>query len=289
MTIAVESLHTVRDLQSAVALQKSTLGEHSPDLWQLTHLTHVQHSGGLILGARNTIQNQTGLIGVLIDLIADADGYPARRTVARSVDISSRNQGVYTKLRKTERRMLHEHGVDLVYWDIDPLDSIELHIALNKLGGLVTAYARPVFDARASSSPSVLQTDHIRVEWWIDSPRVVSRMDQGADLPHQHVGLHEMDVLTRTSMLKTGVRGLVECDQRTTSDHALVEIPENISDLQVHDSVAAIQWRERSRPVLEQLFQLGFQGVGLIHEGGRSFLVMKKGTRRTELGAARES
>ncbi len=29
-----------------------------------------------------------------------------------------------------------------------------------------------------------------------------------------------------------------------------------------------------------------FLGVGLIHEGGSSFLLFKKGTRRTELGAA---
>jgi hypothetical protein len=37
---------------------------------------------------------------------------------------------------------------------------------------------------------------------------------------------------------------------------------------------------------MEQLFGLGYLGVGLIHEGGRSFLLFKKGTRRTELGAA---
>jgi len=184
--------------------------------------------------------------------------------------------------------MLRKNGVDLVYWDIDPLNSVVLHIALNKLGGLLTAYAHSISDNPTITSPSALEVDRIRVEWWLDSPRVVSRVVHGTTLPHQHVSLHEMVVLTKTTTLQTGVRGLVECDQQATSDHILAEIPESFSDLQARDPVAAIQWRKRSRPTLEQLFQLGYQGVGLIHEGGRSFLVMKKGTRRTELGAARE-
>ncbi|MCK5246729.1 hypothetical protein KAR02_07510, partial [Candidatus Bipolaricaulota bacterium] len=271
---------------AAVVLQRATHGEQSSDVWQLPQLVHVQQSGGLILGARIAPHNQSKLSGIVIDLIADVDGYPARRTVTWSVDSSSRNQGVCMRLREIERRMLHKAGVDLVYWDIDPLNSVELHIALNKLGGLITAYERAVSDEPAISS--MLSTDRVRVEWWIDSPRVVSRIVHEAALPHQHVGLHEMVVVTRTTTLQTGVRGLVECDQQATSDHVLAEIPENLSDLRARDPAAAIQWRERSRPVLEQLFQLGYQGVGLIHEGGRSFLVMKKGTRRTELGAARE-
>ena len=287
MTIVVEPLHTISDLRSAVALQKAAPDTAATSIWSLSHLVHVQQSGGLMLGAREVGDDSHALSGVLVDLMADVDGYPARRTVSWMAEVSRRNQGIGTALREAERRTLHNAGVDLVFWDLDPLDSTALHIALNKLGGILTATEVAPKDEPTDSALSAPNATRVRVEWWIDSPRVVSKLVHGSTLPHQHVGLHEMVVLTKTTTLQTGVRGLLECDQQATSDHVLVEIPESIAKVQARDPAAAIQWRERIQPVLTHLFHQGYQGVGLIHEGGRSFLVMKKGTRRTELGATR--
>jgi len=287
MTIAVRPLHTLEDLRAAVALQQTLLGERAHSIWRLPHLLHVQQSGGLLLGAHETTtQVSDTLHGILIDLIAEVDGYPARRTVVWGVDTKSRNRGIGLGLRKVERRSLQKLGVDLVYWDVDPLSSVELHIALNKLGGIVTGYSCHALGSSNNAHPPQLATDLVRVEWWIDSPLVTGRMEHGHSPPHQQIGLHEMAVLTKTTILPTGVRGLIDCDQGAKADHVLTEIPENLLDLQARDREAAIQWRVRSRDFMGQLFQLGYLGVGLIHEGGRSFFLLKKGTRRTELGAA---
>lgn len=287
MTIAIRPLQGIKDFRSAVALQQGILGERATALWQLPHLLHIQQSGGLLLGAREeTRQASVSMDGILIDLLAEVDGYPARRTVAWGVSSGLRNRGIGTRLREIERRSLRQEGVDLIYWDVDPLSSIELHVALNKLGGIVTGYSRDalgsMYDARAPG----LATDRIRCEWWIDAPRVASVMERGLALPHQHISLNEMTVLTKTTVLATGVRGLIQFEQQVTANHVLAEIPENLTDLQAHDHEAAIQWRLQSRSPIEQLFQLGYLGVGLIHEGGRSFLLFKKGTRKTELGMA---
>ena len=289
MTIAVKQLQSLKDLQAAVTLQQTVLGEQSHLTWWLPHLLHIQQSGGLLLGACETAPKVSDMFhGILIDLIAEVDGYPARRTVAWGVDPQLRNCGIGMRLRESERRSLQKLGVDLVYWDVDPLDSVELHIALNKLGGVVTAYNRTALGISDDTRTPGLATDRVRVEWWIDSPRVTGRMEHGLSLPHQQVGLHEMAVLTKTTLLPTGVRGLIDCEQRATVDYVLAEIPENLPDLQERDHGAAIQWRLRSRDLMEQLFHLGYLGVGLIHEGGRSFFIFKKGTRRTELRAANE-
>ncbi|MFC2095783.1 hypothetical protein ACFLSW_05030 [Candidatus Bipolaricaulota bacterium] len=256
-------------MRSVVALQQALLGEGAHAIWRLSHLLHIQQSGGLLLVARNdTSQASNSVCGILIDLIAEADNYPARRTVSWGVDSQQRNHGIGTRLRKFERRTLQKRGVDLVFWDIDPLSSVELHIALNTLGGIVVGR---------------LASDQVRVEWWIDSPRVTGVMGHGLPLPHQQIGLHEMSVLTKTTILPTGVRSLIECDERITADHVLVEIPEDLGDLEARDHEAAIQWRLRSRVLIEQLLQMSYLGVGLIHEGGRSFLLFKRGTRRSEL------
>lgn len=289
MTIVVKPLHTLEDLRAAVALQRELLGERAHPIWRLPHLLHIQQSGGFLLGARETTpQVADAFHGILIDLVAEVDGYPARRTVAWGVGSKLRNRGIGLTLRENERRSLQQLGVDLVYWDVDPLSSVELHIALNRLGGIITGYCRDALGSSNDARTPGLATDRVRVEWWIDSPRVIGRMEHDLPLPHLQIGLHEMAVLTRTTILPTGVRGLIDCEQSATADHVLVEIPENLADLQARDHEAAIQWRLRSRDFIEQLFRLDYVGVGLIHEGGRSFFHLKKGTRKTELGAAND-
>jgi len=289
MTIAIEPLREVDDLQSAVTLQRTILGPQARATWQLSHLLHIQQSGGLVLGARESApQDSQTLRGILIDLIATVDAYPARRTVTWCVDEGSRCQGIGVRLRRSERRTLKKEGVDLVYWDVDALSSVELHVALNKLGGIATGYTRNALGCSDSPHSWGLPTDRLRIEWWIDSPLVVARLERELPLPHLQIGLHEITVLTKTTLTPTGARSLVECEQNPTGDHVLVEIPEDLSKLQALDHDAAVQWGLRSRGCIEGLFQLGYLGVGLIHEGGRSFLHLKKGTRRTELTAANE-
>lgn len=285
MTIAIRPLQTIEDMRSAVALQQTVLGKRDPAIWQLAHLSHVHQSGGLLLGAcASSPHSSTPLDGILIDLLSEIDGYSARRTVAWGVCPSKRSQGIGTRLRIIERRTLQKGSIDLVHWDADPLNSVELHIALNTLGGILTGHSRDTVGITPDTPASI--TDCARCEWWIDAPRVISVLDQGRVLPHHHISLQEMEMLTKTTILPSGMRGIIKCGQQPTADYVLAEIPENFDNLQSRDPDAAIQWRLQSRGFMAQLFQLGYLGIGLIHEGGRSFLLFKKGTRRTELGAA---
>lgn len=289
MTIAIRTLQSLDDLRAAVTLQQTVLGDRSSQIWQLPQLHHVQQTGGVLLAAFKTDHGTSAALhGILIDLIAEVDGYPARRTIAWGVDPKLRNRGIGLRLRRHERRCLQRIGIDLVYWDVDPLDSVQLYVALNKLGGIVTAYSSNVLGSLSDVRTPGLAVDHVRVEWWIDSPRVADWMKRGLSLPHQQIGLHTMDVVTKTTLLSTGVRGLIDCQQHIDSDHVLVEIPENSADLVARDREAAIGWRLRTRDLMNQLFRDGYLGVGLIHQGGRSFLLFKKTTRRMELQATIE-
>jgi len=287
MTIELKSLQSIEDLRSAVNLQQRILGNQASGVWRLPHLVDIQQSGGLLLGARaTTAPSHDSLDAVLIDLHSTVDGYAARRTIAWAVCPQQRNRGIGTKLRLIERTALQKEAADLVYWDADPLNSTEIYIALNKLGGILTGYTCNTLGSGRDARAPGLPTDRVRCEWWIDSPRVIGILDRGNVVPHHNIGLNEMIVLTKTTLLPTGARGIIEHESPITGNHVLVEIPENLDDLQVRDYGAAIQWRLQSRRLMEQLFGLGYVGVGLIHEGGRSFLLFKKGTRRTELSAA---
>ncbi len=283
MTIRVDRLKGTGELDVCVELQRALLGDRARSIWTVPALTAVSQSGGLVLGARDAEDGATRLRGALVDLVADVDGYPARHTVFRGVLPSARNRGVGSGLRAAERAVCRQEGIDLVFWSLDPLRSVEAHLAFNKLGAIATEYRRNLYGEVHDDANVGLATDRLRVEWWIDSPRVSSILDRGNPAPHFRLGIHEMDVLTETRLLQSGVRMLVGYDDAPRADHVLAEIPVDLDRIRAADPAAAREWRLQSRAVFELLFERGYVGVGFVHEGGRSFHLFRKGDRRTAL------
>jgi len=283
MTIATRRLISIEDLRAAVALQQNTQQHHPVAIWHVPHLRHVHNSGGLLLGVSSANASEVSLDGLLIDLVSKPDEYPAHQTVAWCVSTARQDRGIGTQLRLAERRILREKRVDVVRSELDPLDSKGLHLALNKLGGILTGYTPDCLGSHRDPPTPGLATDCVHWEWWLDAPRVIGILDRGDRHPSHSIGLHEMAVATATTTRPSGVRGIVNWNPNPSASHVLVEIPTDISSMQVRDCEAAIQWRLQSRDAMLWLFSQGYLGVGLIHEGGRSFLLFKIGTRRTEL------
>ncbi len=285
LSVEVASLSTCADLREAVDLQQGALGTTSIAVWNLPHLLSVLQSGGMILGAWEAPSGKGAPCdGLLVDLTADVDGYPAQHTVCWLVREECRGRGVGVRLRSSERRLMQQRGVDLSFWGVDPLDSHGLYVSLNRLGGIVTGYTCDAMGTLGEQPGFRPGTDQLRVEWWVDSPRVNDRMDWSRRPGPPAIGLSQMEVLTETTRGPSGVRGLVGSPRMPTSDHALMEIPEALPVVMERDRDAALYWRVRSRDVLEPAFRQGYIGVGVLHEAGRSFLYLKKGNRRTELG-----
>jgi predicted GNAT superfamily acetyltransferase len=285
LSVEVVSLSTYADLREAVDLQQAALGMSSTAIWHLPHLLSVLQSGGVILGTREAASGRGAPCdGLLVDLTADVDGYPAQHTVCWLVRDECRGHGLGMRLRSSERRLMQQRGVDLVFWGVDPLDSHGLYVSLNRLGGIVTGYTYNTLGTSREGSGFRPATDQLRIEWWVDSPRVNDRMDWTRRPGPLPIGLSRMEVLTETTRRPSGVRGLIGGPRMPTSEHALMEIPEALPVVMERDRDAALYWRVRSRDVLEPAFRQGYVGVGVLHEAGRSFLYLKKGNRRTELG-----
>ncbi len=284
MTIKADRLSGFEELRACVELQRAILGDRARSVWAVPALTAVCQSGGLVLGARKAEDDAARLCGALVDLVADVDGYPARHTVFRGVLEAARNRGVGHSLRAAERAICQQEGVDLVFWSLDPLRSDEAHLAFNKLGAIATGYRQNLYGEVHDSANLGLATDRLHVEWWLDSPRVASILDRGNPAPHFRLGIHEMDVLTETRLLQSGVRMLVGYDDAPHAEHILAEIPVDLDRIRALDVAAARDWRLQSRAMFELLFERGYVGVGFVHEGARSFHLFRKADRKTALG-----
>jgi len=284
MTITLRPLTTVDDWQAAETLQRRALGRGARSVWTAPMLAAVAESGGLLLGAWADDGVEPQLRGALVDLLAEIERYPAMHTAVHGVAHDARGRGVGTALRHAERSLCARRGVDLVLWGIDPLRGAESHLALNKLGGIGTRYRRnfcgPVHD-RANAG---LATDRLMIEWWIDAPRVRSLLDDGNPPAHHDLGLHRMDVITKTKALGSGLRALVGTVEAPAGSHVLVEVPVDLDALRESAPEIAREWRIGIRELLERLLDGGYVVVGFIHEAGRSFHLLERSDKGRILG-----
>jgi len=261
------------------------LGQRARTIWHVPALVDVGACGGLVLAAHGDTDDGS-VIGVLVDLHASADVYSARRTAFLGVHPATRNRGIARALRMAERRIHQEAAVDLVFWDLDPLRSVDAHLALNRLGAIATGYARNRYGEVHDEPNLGLATDRLRVEWWIDSPHVTAVVDRGEPPRHYRVGIHEMELVTETRLTPNGSRMIKGFRGSPSAEHVLVEIPVDVDRIRREDPAAAREWRSQSRGVFELLFESGYVGTGFLHEGGRSFHVYRRADRGTVLGAA---
>ena len=275
------------DLRALADLESSIFGKRSPSLWDVPHLSAIERSGGLLLGVREEGQTAAALQGGLVDLVARFEGHSAYWTVLLSVAPDTRNSGVAQTLRRAERIVAGDEGVSVVRWTIDPLRSIEAHIAFNKLGAIATGYVRNLYGEVDSPVDRGLATDRLIIEWWTDAPRTLAVCDDGQLPPHYRLGLHEMTVLTQTTVHASGQRVMTGYADPNDERHVLVEVPVDLEVLRNASLDIARAWRIETRELFESLFEKGYVVVGFVHEAGRSFHLMERADRGAVLGRSR--
>lgn len=246
-------------------------------------LVSIDEIGGLVLGAYDADVDPPRLCGALIDLPRrDAQG-PAWHTAFHAVAGDVRNHGVGSDLRLQERTEARAAGIGLVTWTIDPLRSLEPHLSFNKLAAIAVGYQRNRYGELSDVRNQGLATDRLLVEWWLDSPRVVSVTDHG-DLPHHyHVGLDQMEVVTKTRLTDNGLRRLLRFEMAPRSDVILAEIPTDLDGMRQIDPDLARDWRLKTRDLFESLFRSGYTLTGFVHEAGRSFHLLERADREAAL------
>ena len=287
MPTTVSQLTDLEDFVACEDLQAGLVGAGARSILPVPALAAIDRSGGLLLGAWATEGERRTLRGALIDLVAEADGYPARFSVLLAVDRAFANRGVAQALRAAERAACVRAKVDLVYWWSDPLSGTAAHIAFNRLGAIATGHTRNALGPLGDEFNRGLATDRVRVEWWIEAPRVVAVLDNDRNPPHYGLGLDRMQLLTRSTTRPSGQRGPIGVDGTPTKPFALVEVPADLDAVRARDPSAARDWRLTCREAFELLFSNGYLIVGFVHEGGRSFHLFERRDRGTILGRSR--
>lgn len=151
-----------------------------------------------------------------------------------------RNRDVGLRLKMRQREEALASGIDEIRWTFDPLQALNAHFNIHKLGAIVREYEENVYGESSSPLHKGLPTDRFVAEWDLKSDRANSLI------------LRDIDGMPRINTPETGP------DLRLEQSPLLMEIPADINDLRRTDLARARIWQDRLRAACRHYFQAGY-------------------------------
>lgn len=263
--IVIRPLQNMAEIEATEEIQRR-VWSRDPIEWTPAHLLHaLQHNGAALLGAFDGEK----LVGFSLGVIATVEGLTERidQVAAARLKMYSamtgvlpayQKKGVGYRLKLAQRDFALRIGIRLITWTYDPLESTNARFNIGKLGAVCQRYL-PDFHGELSGINAGLATDRFDVDWWVTSTRVKSRAAQ----KRSSLGLDPLlaggavlvnEATFNSSGLPTPPPNYIS----RPSNLMLVEIPSDIQRMKQEAMALAVQWRQHTRTLFQQLFQDGF-------------------------------
>ncbi|MFM8323084.1 MAG: hypothetical protein ACKOC5_19405 [Chloroflexota bacterium] len=274
------------------------------------------HNGGLLVGAydsgeppagdstgdagdaRDRLPEAARLVGFVFGFpgLYDTPDGPRPKHCSHMLGVlpGYRDRGAGFLLKRAQWQMVRHQGLDRVTWTYDPLLSRNAHLNIARLGAVCSTYLRNAYGDLHDSLNAGLPTDRFQLDWWINSPRVVTRLSRRArkplDLAHylsagtRIINATQLDAgrLPRPpqSPVERILSEIPPGEDSPEQPLLLAEIPANFSAIRRTDHALAVAWRRHTRELFEALFAQGYLATDFIYLPGadpRSFYVFSHG------------
>src|SRR5215471_1387756 len=164
--MVIRPLTTLSEYDQCLDLQRDGFGWSDADLMPVRFFVVTHHIGGLVLGA----YDDDKLVGFLSSIPAMRNRTPYWHSHMLVVSLEFRNKGTGMLLKLAQRDQAVQHGISLIEWTFDPMESKNAYFNFEKLGVIVKRYY-PNFYGSTSGVQGILPTDRIVAEWWLDRER----------------------------------------------------------------------------------------------------------------------
>src|SRR5262250_1102529 len=200
--VQIRRAHGLEDYQRVVELEKEVWNfTDTADLTAVPILMIANEFGGLVLVAEESSGRLIGFSMANLGWTRDKKLFWWSHMTAVARQYQSRGVGFRLKLRQREEALAS--GIDEIHWTFDPLQALNAHFNLRKLGVIVREYEENVYGHSTSRLHQGLPTDRFVAEWRLKADRAKS----------------------------------------TGSDQVLLEIPANINELRRTDILSAKAWQ----------------------------------------------
>ncbi len=283
----IRRLETPAEMAAVEALSQIVWPGSDLDVVPGHLLLTAAHNGGLVAGAFDG-DRLVGFVFGFPGIEGSADGPRVKHCSHQlAVHPDYRGLGLGFALKRFQWQFVRSQGIERITWTYDPLLSRNAHLNIARLGAVCNTYLRDVYGDARDSLNAGLPTDRFQVDWWVNAPGVVERME---GRPPRRRG--------RAELLRDGAVLLNPPDPTgtpqppdplaTASWHpgegsegrtVLIEIPNDFLSLKAADPGLALTWRMAARGCLETLFGQGFLVTDFLYEAApcpRSAYVLRQ-------------
>jgi chorismate synthase len=227
------------DYQAIVELQKQVWGFMEPeDMAGVPILMIANRFGGAVLVAEESSGRLVGF--AMANLGWTGEKKPFWWSHMTAVTEEYRGRDVGLRLKMGQRTEALAAGVDAIHWTFDPMQAVNAHFNIRKLGATVRRFEENIYGFSSSPLRHGLRTDRFIAEWDLT-------VDRSAD-----VILRDFDRMPRIN--EAGQ----EPNLRLEESPLLLEIPVNINELKQADLGKAKAWQDTIRDACKHYFQAGY-------------------------------
>lgn len=265
-TVSFRELTSVDDIRLVQGMERRVWGLDDLDVSPILLMVALVKSGALLLGA--FIDGQ--LRGFAFSVPGDRHGQRLHWSHMTGVDDALRSSGLGTQLKLEQARRVAARGYTQVQWTYDPLQSLNAHLNLVKLGGTVGEYAEHVYGDSASDLHRGAPTDRFIVTWRLAPDGTPVRSGAVADAS---IG---SGAVLGTLTSRDGWDVYQPPASLPDAPVVLAPIPARFSAMLQEAPAIALDWRMQTRALFQTLFARGYQAVAFRRDGDRGAYVLTR-------------
>ncbi len=254
LRIEIRPIRTLDELRQCIDVQISAWGMNPEDVTPLHVLKALIDNGGIVLGA---FDENGRVVGFCWGFFAVSENGTIEYFYSHETGVREefKNRGVGYLLKLAQRAYVLRRGVKLIKWTFDPAQSLNAYFNFAKLGVIAREFYENYYGELRDRINRAMPTDRFRVEWWLQSKRVIDRIERGVPPPSlsrvsSKLG-EDLDVVLDVRITEKGFVAPSEPVLSSTKPYLLVAIPRSISELRDRDPDLALCWRLAIRKVMK--------------------------------------
>lgn len=278
--IQLRDLMTFEEFREVAALVREIWQFTDPqDTLPLPILAAQVRRGSILIGAFDDRQRMVGCV-------YSWPGFKASKTLQWShmlgVSDPYRGGGLGTVLKLEQRERTIEMGLDTIQWTYDPLQAVNAHLNLHRLGATVCDYEEDAYGESSSPLHRGTPTDRFVADWKIRSAHVERCLGLDDEQPAarsdgRRAAIGELGHLQPSHVVRDvsvgeapRVNAVVpqgewlapgKADLGLTSPRLLVDIPTLFTEMQEGAMELARRWRTATREIFTTCFARGYRAV----------------------------
>ena len=253
----IRDLQTIEEFRQVVDLERAIWGySDTGDLVTIPVFIFTMKRGGILIAA---VDEGGRMVGFAYSVVGMKDGRPLQWSHMTGV-LPEYRGGLGLRLKLEQRQRALARGYDLIEWTFDPMQAMNAHFNLFKLGAIVEEYAENFYGESTSALHRGTPTDRIIAHWRIRDPHVLRRIEAPSEPRLRAHDVAEAPIANTTRAVGSW-REPKSADLGLDERRVQFEIPTGFTDMQRESHDLALRWRLHLRELFQTYLSRGYRAV----------------------------